>query len=87
MIMKKNDKTLSVSDIEETKTVLRGDLEKVQDRLNELERMKVQLNSQGNALQGAIQQCDVFLNRLSESSPDSSIPSQDNNAAVNEVLS
>jgi FtsZ-binding cell division protein ZapB len=84
--MKKNEKTLSVSEIEETKNVLKGDLDKVQERLNELERMKVQLTSQGNALQGAIQQCDVFLNQLSESSPDSSIPSQDN-SAVNTVLS
>ena len=86
--MKNNDKNvLSAVDIEETKNVLKGDLDKVQERLNELERMKVQLTSQGNALQGAIQQCDVFLNQLSESSPDSSIPSQDNNAAVNEALS
>jgi len=85
--MKNNEKTLSVSDIESTKTVLTGDLEKIQGRLNELERMKVQLTSQGNALNGAIQQCDVFLNLLGESSPDSSIPSQDNNAAITEVLS
>ena len=85
--MKNNEKTLSVSEIENTKSVLKGDLDKVQDRLNELEKMKVQLTSQGNAIQGAIQQCDVFLNLLSESSPDSSIPSQDNNAAVNEALS
>ena len=85
--MKKNDKNvLSAIDIEETKNVLKGDLDKVQERLNELDRMKVQLTSQGNALQGAIQQCDVFLNQLGESSPDSSIPSQDN-SAVNTVLS
>mgnify|MGYP000446630867 FL=1 len=85
--MKNNEKTLSVSEIENTKLVLKGDLDKVQDRLNDLDKMKVQLTSQGNAIQGAIQQCDVFLNLLSESSPDSSIPSQDNNAAVTEVLS
>ncbi len=85
--MKNNEKTLSVSEIENTKNVLQGDLDKLQERLNELERMKVQLTSQGNAIQGAIQQCDVFLNLLGESSPDSSIPSQDNNAAVNEALS
>ena len=85
--MKNNEKTLSVSEIEDTKLVLKGDLDKVQDRLNDLDKMKVQLTSQGNALQGAIQQCDVFLNQLSESSPDSSIPSQDNNTAVTEVLS
>ena len=35
--MKKNDKTLSVSDIEETKKVLTDDLDKVQGRLDELE--------------------------------------------------
>ena len=86
--MKKNDKNvLSAIDIEETKNVLKGDLDKVQERLNELERMKVQLTSQGNALQGAIQQCDVFLNQLSESSPDSSIPSQENNPAFSAVMS
>lgn len=84
--MAKNSKTLNISEIEETKTVLKGDLDKIAERLNELERMKVQLTSQGNALQGAIQQCDVFLNQLGESSPDSSIPSQDN-SAVNTVLS
>ena len=43
MIMKKNDKTLSVSDIEETKKVLTDDLDKVQGRLDELEKMKVQV--------------------------------------------
>jgi len=47
----------------------------------------VQLQAQGNALSGAIQQCDVFLSLLSESSPDSSIPSEDNSAAVNTALS
>jgi hypothetical protein len=85
--MKKNEKTLSVSEIESRKSVLKDDLEKIQDRLNELEKMKVQVVSQGNALNGAIQQCDAFLNLLSESSPDSSIPSQDDNVAVNAVLS
>ena len=85
--MKNNEKTLSVSEIENTKLVLKGDLDKVQERLNDLDKMRVQLTSQGNAIQGEIQQCDVFLNLLSESSPDSSIPSQDNNAAVTEVLS
>ena len=85
--MKNNEKTLSVSEIEDTKLVLKGDLDKVQDRLNDLDKMKVQLTTQGNAIQGATHQCDVFLNLLSESSPDSSIPSQDNNTAVTEVLS
>jgi uncharacterized protein (DUF3084 family) len=85
--MKKNDKTLSVSDIEQKKTDLQTDLDKVTSQLQNLEKMKVQLQAQGNALSGAIQQCDVFLSLLSESSPDSSIPSEDNSAAVNTALS
>jgi len=85
--MAKNDKTLSVSDIEQKKTDLQTDLDKVTSQLQNLEKMKVQLQAQGNALSGAIQQCDVFLSLLGESSPDSSIPSEDNSAAVNTALS
>ena len=85
--MTKNEKTLSVSDIESKKQDLQTDLDKVTSQLQNLDKMKVQLTAQGNALNGAIQQCDVFLNLLSESNPDSSIPSQDDNAAVNAVLS
>ena len=84
--MAKNEKTLSVSDIERKKKDLNVDLEKVQSQLQNLDRMKVQLTAQGNALSGAIQQCDVFLSLLSESSPDSSIPSKDSHAAVNAVM-
>lgn len=85
--MSKNEKTLSVSDVENKKKDLESDLEKVQGQLQNLEKMKVQLQAQGNALSGAIQQCDVFLSLLGESSPDSSIPSQDDSAAVNTALS
>jgi uncharacterized protein (DUF3084 family) len=85
--MTKNEKTLSVSDIESKKQDLQTDLDKVTSQLQNMDKMKVQLQAQGNALSGAIQQCDVFLNLLSESNPDSSIPSQDDNAAVNAVLS
>ena len=85
--MTKNGKALSVSDIESKKQDLQTDLDKVTSQLQNLDKMKVQLTAQGNALNGAIQQCDVFLNLLSESNPDSSIPSQDDNTAVNAVLS
>lgn len=85
--MAKNEKTLSVSDIEQKKKDLQSDLEKVQGQLQNIEKMKVQLQAQGNALSGAIQQCDVFLNQLGEVSPTSSIPSQDDSAAVNTALS
>ena len=85
--MSKNEKTLGVVDIEAKKKDLQSDLDKVTSQLQNLEKMKVQLQAQGNALSGAIQQCDVFLNLLSESSPDTTIPSQDDNAAINAVLS
>jgi hypothetical protein len=85
--MAKNEKTLNVSDIESKKKDLQSDLDKIQGQLQNIEKMKVQLQAQGNALSGAIQQCDVFLSLLGESSPDSSIPSEDNNAAVNTALS
>ena len=45
-----------------------------------MEKMKAQLTAQGNALNGAIQQCDVFAGLLGEANPASSIPSQDDNA-------
>ena len=48
--------------------------------------MRVQLTAQGNAINGAIQQCDAFLQQLGESSPDSSIPSQEANPAINAVF-
>jgi hypothetical protein len=85
--MSKNDKTLSVTDIEEKKKILQTDLTNVESQLQNIDKMKVQLVAQGNALNGAIQQCDVFLNLLGESSPDSSIPSQDDDAALKTALS
>lgn len=85
--MSKNEKTLSVSDVENKKKDLQSDLEKVQSQLQNVEKMKVQLQAQGNALSGAIQQCDVFPNLLGESSPDKTVPSQDDSAAVNTALS
>lgn len=78
--MKKNGKTLSVSEIEEYKTQLQTDFDKVQTQMQNVDNMKVQLTAQGNALSGAMQQCDVFLNLLGEANPASSIPSQDDSA-------
>ena len=84
--MAKNDKTLSVSDIESKKVELESDLGKIQDQIQNLDKMRVQLTSQGNAINGAIQQCDLFLQQL-EASSASSIPSQDDNPALKAVLS
>ena len=85
--MSKNDKTLSVGDIEKKKTELESDLAKIQDQIQNLDKMRVQLTAQGNAINGAIQQCNLFLQQLGESSPDSSIPSQENNPALSAVMS
>ena len=85
--MAKNDKTLSVGDIGKKKTELESDLAKIQDQIQNLDKMRVQLTAQGNAINGAIQQCDLFLQQLGESSPDSSIPSQENNPALSTVMS
>ena len=84
--MSKNEKTLSVSDIEKKKTELESDLEKIQSQIQNLDKMRVQLTAQGNAINGAIQQCDLFLQQL-EASPASSIPSQETNPALSAVMS
>ena len=83
--MPKNEKTLSVSDIEEKKLELESDLEKIQGQIQNLDKMRVQLTTQGNAINGAIQQCVLFLTQL-EASPASSIP-EEGNPAVDAVLS
>ena len=85
--MAKNGKTLSVDDLENKKKELETDLEKIHSQIQNLDKMRVQLTAQGNAINGAIQQCDLFLFQLGESSPDSSIPSQEANPAINAVMS
>jgi peptidoglycan hydrolase CwlO-like protein len=86
--MAKNDKAqLSVDDIEQRKKDLNTELESVQAQIQKMDSMRVQLTAQGNAINGAIQQCDAFLQQLGESSPDSSIPSQETNPAAAAVMS
>ena len=82
--MSKNERTLSVGDIEKKKTELESDLEKIQSQIQNLDKMRVQLTAQGNAINGAIQQCDLFLQQL-EVSPTSSIPKE--NPALSAVMS
>jgi peptidoglycan hydrolase CwlO-like protein len=86
--MTKNGKdTISLSDIEERKKTLESELTDVHAQIQKLDNMRVQLTAQGNAINGAIQQCDLFLNPNSEASPASSIPSEETNPAVDAVLS
>ena len=83
--MPKNEKTLSVGDIEQKKKELESDLEKIQGQIQNIDKMRVQLTTQGNAINGAIQQCDIFLTQL-EASPASSIPSEEANPALSAVV-
>jgi len=83
--MAKND-SVNFSDIEKRKQELESELEGVHAQIQKLDNMRVQLTAQGNAINGAIQQCDLFLNP-SEASPASSIPSKEANPAVDAVLS
>jgi peptidoglycan hydrolase CwlO-like protein len=83
--MAKND-SVNFSDIEKRKQELESELEGVHAQIQKLDNMRVQLTAQGNAINGAIQQCDLFLNP-SEASPASSIPSQEANPALNAVMS
>lgn len=86
--MAKNGKAqLSVDDIEQRKKDLNSELESVHAQIQKMDSMRVQLTAQGNAINGAIQQCDAFLQQLGESSPDSSIPSQETNPAAAAVMS
>ena len=86
--MAKNGKAqLSVDDIEQRKKDLNAELESVHGQIQKIDNMRVQLTAQGNAINGAIQQCDAFLQQLGESSPDSSIPSQETNPAAAAVMS
>ena len=80
--MKNNEKSLKLEDIEKRKEVLQTDLKKVQTQLEQTEKMRMQLTAQFNAINGAIQQCDSFLDLLSEANNVSSIPSQDDRAVT-----
>ena len=56
--------------IEERKVNLLDDLNKVRTQGSELERQKLENVALQNALTGAIQQCDDFLNKLGTESSD-----------------
>ena len=84
--MAKND-SVQLSDIEKRKQELESELEGVHAQIQKIDNMRVQLTAQGNAINGAIQQCDLFLNPNSEASPASSIPSEETNPAVDAVMS
>ena len=52
---------ISVETITERKVVILNELEKLQEQLTTLEEQKTSLVANANAMRGAIQQCDFFL--------------------------
>ena len=86
--MAKNGKAqLSVDDIEQRKKDLNSELESVQTQIQKIDNMRVQLTAQGNAINGAIQQCDLFLQQLNGGNENvtSSIPSEPEDGSNNIV--
>ena len=71
--------TISKETIGERKTALLEDLTKVRAHGADLEKQKLENVALQNALTGAIQQCDQFIQELdNESDADSSIPDKKN---------
>ena len=52
---------ISVETITERKVVILNELEKLQEQLSTLEDQKTSLVANANAMRGAIQQCDFFI--------------------------
>ena len=52
---------ISVDTITERKVVILNELEKLQEQLTTLEEQKTSLIANANAMRGAIQQCDFFI--------------------------
>ena len=58
--------------IEDKLVVLDGDIDKVNKQLINLEQQRIETVGILNALQGAKQQCQSFLNELNNDEPDAS---------------
>jgi len=72
---------MSIGEVElnQQKEQLQLDFDKVQQQIQELDNQKQQLAAQSIALQGAMQQCDLFLKQVGDDGNTvSSIPSEDN---------
>ena len=63
---------LDENSINERIKVLDGDIAKVAEQMQSLEKQKSDANAMMNALQGAKQQCQSFLNELNNDEPDDS---------------
>ena len=63
---------LDENSINERIKVLDGDIAKVAEQMQSLEKQKSDAIAMMNALQGAKQQCQSFLNELNNGEPDAS---------------
>ena len=55
---------ITIESLNERKTALQGDMEKLRDTISQLDTKRQELVNNLNALSGAIQQCDLFLSEL-----------------------
>ena len=68
---------LTKDDIMQRKDALMVDLPTVQGKLTDLENQKLETVALQNALTGAVQQCDDFLQKISNDEPESSVSSDE----------
>ena len=57
---------ITIESLNERKTAIQGDMEKVRDTISQLDAKRQELVNNLNALSGAIQQCDQFIVELQE---------------------
>ena len=57
---------ITIESLNERKTAIQGDMEKVRDTISQLDTKRQELVNNLNALSGAIQQCDQFIVELEE---------------------
>ena len=57
---------ITIESLNERKTAIQGDMEKVRDTISQIDTKRQELGSNLNALSGAMQQCDQFIVELQE---------------------
>ena len=57
---------ITIESLNERKTAIQGDMEKVRDTISQLDNKRQELINNLNALSGAIQQVDQFIVELGE---------------------
>ena len=57
---------ITIESLNERKTAIQGDMEKVRDTISQLDNKRQELVNNLNALSGAIQQVDQFIVELGE---------------------